>query len=57
LPPDLPHERVEGEWSFLETLSHLVPPARLALNVRWHSAFHDGVPPWLVEPKSSMGVA
>jgi len=24
LPPDLLHERVEGEWSFIETLRHLV---------------------------------
>jgi hypothetical protein len=24
LPPDLLHERVDGEWSFIETLRHLV---------------------------------
>lgn len=24
LPEDLPHERVDGEWSFIETLRHLV---------------------------------
>jgi len=47
LPPELLHERVEGEWSFIETLRHLV-----AATDAWVRRAILGLP----EPYSPLGL-